>query len=224
MTERAVGEDPVKILAISAGLGTPSATRMLVDKLAAAVRGQLPAVAAAQPVEIVEVREIATDLLSAQLGHLMPAGLRQLQQRIHRADALIAVAPVHNGQPAALFSLLFEVLDEATLRDKPVLLGATGGTARHSLVIDRAMLPMLHYLHALVAPISIFAATDDWAGDSLDRRAQQAAASLLRLVPGTITTARGSASPPPQEPRVTEGNDFESMLRRVAQGRRAAGG
>ena len=45
-----------------------------------------------------------------------------------------------------------------------MLLGATGGTARHSLALEHALRPMFTYLHAVVAPTSVFAATEDWAG------------------------------------------------------------
>ena len=48
------------------------------------------------------------------------------------------------------------------MRGRPVLMGATGGTARHSLAIDNAMLPMFFYLKATVAATAVFAATDDW--------------------------------------------------------------
>ena len=46
----------------------------------------------------------------------------------------------------------------------PVLLGATGGTARHSLALEYSMRPLFTYLHADVARTSVFAATDDWSG------------------------------------------------------------
>lgn len=34
----------------------------------------------------------------------------------------------------------------------PVLIAATGGTERHSLVLDHALRPMFCHLHAVVAP------------------------------------------------------------------------
>ena len=67
-----------------------------------------------------------------------------------------------------------------------MLLGATGGTARHSLVLEHALRPVFTYLRAVVVPTSVFAATDDWAGDA---RAGAAARP---------DRARGAASSPPR--------------------------
>ena len=50
------------------------------------------------------------------------------------------------------------------LTDLPVLLGATGGTPRHSLAIDYAMRPLFTYLHAIPVTTGVFAATSDWGG------------------------------------------------------------
>nr|NLD41199.1 NADPH-dependent FMN reductase [Actinomycetales bacterium] len=48
------------------------------------------------------------------------------------------------------------------LRGTPVLIGATGGTPRHSLALDYAVRPMLSYLKAEVLTTTVFAATEDW--------------------------------------------------------------
>jgi FMN reductase len=47
-------------------------------------------------------------------------------------------------------------------------MGATGGTARHSLALEHAMRPMFSYLHAVVMPTAVFAAPEDWSGGSAD--------------------------------------------------------
>ena len=54
------------------------------------------------------------------------------------------------------------------MRDKPVLIAATGGTARHSLALEHALRPMFTYLHGVVVPTAVFAATEDWAGGTVD--------------------------------------------------------
>ena len=72
------------------------------------------------------------------------------------ADGVIAVTPVFNGSYSGLFKLFFDALDEGAMQGRPVLLAATGGTARHSLVIEHAMLPLFYYLKALVATHPVF--------------------------------------------------------------------
>jgi len=45
--------------------------------------------------------------------------------------------------------LFFDVLPEETLSEMPVLIAATGGTERHSLVLEHALRPMFSYLDFL---------------------------------------------------------------------------
>ena len=78
------------------------------------------------------------------------------------------------------------VLPEETLTDMPVLIGATGGTDRHSLVLEHAMRPMFSYLHAVVSPTAVYASTDDFGASggqgSLGRRINKAGADFVRLL------------------------------------------
>ena len=80
------------------------------------------------------------------------------------ADGLIAVTPIFTTCYCGLFKSFFDVLDTDALAGMPVLIGATAGTARHSLALDYALRPMFTYLHAVVVPTGVFAATEDWAG------------------------------------------------------------
>jgi FMN reductase len=92
-----------------------------------------------------------------------------------------------------------------------VLLGATAGTARHSLVIEHAMRPLFAYLHATPAPTGVFAASKDWAGAGgvdaeLARRIDRAAGELADLVADRPAQKR-SADPFADVP------SFEELLR-----------
>jgi FMN reductase len=74
------------------------------------------------------------------------------------------VTPVFNASYGGLFKSFVDALPDTALTDKPVLIAATGGTARHSLALEHAMRPLFTYLRALVVPTSVFAAPEDWAG------------------------------------------------------------
>jgi FMN reductase len=82
--------------------------------------------------------------------------------------------------------MFFDVVGDTALADKPVLVGATGGTARHSLALEHAMRPLFTYLRSVVVPTSVFAASEDWAGpdaeDGLRERIERAAAELAAEV------------------------------------------
>ncbi|MSS46225.1 hypothetical protein FYJ43_09365 [Cutibacterium sp. WCA-380-WT-3A] len=181
----------MKIIAISAGLGQPSSTRMLVDRLGAQITQELPDA----EIEIIEVRDLGHDLLNAEFTGVRSASVTQALDSIAQADGVVAVAPVYNAHAAAVFHLLFEVLDEGVLEGKRVLVGATGGTARHSLVMDRDVVASLHYHHALVSPVSVFAATEDWGNPSaLDRRIERSARTFVRMLTGWSGAAEPDAT------------------------------
>lgn len=171
----------MKLVVITGGSSNPSSTKLLGDRLAAATVEAL-----GKTVEVVhlELRELASDLAHAYVTHLPSARLREAFEAVGTASGVIAVTPTMNGSFSGLFKLFFDVLDEGVLRGRPVLLAATGGTARHSLVIDQAMLPMFFHLKANVVPTSVFAATDDWgdAESGLPRRVEQAGRDLAEVM------------------------------------------
>ena len=51
---------------------------------------------------------------------------------------------------SGLFKSFFDVVDPQSLAGNPVLMAATGGSARHSLVLEHAMRPLFAYLKAIV--------------------------------------------------------------------------
>ncbi|MGA8462004.1 MAG: NAD(P)H-dependent oxidoreductase, partial [Streptosporangiaceae bacterium] len=83
---------------------------------------------------------------------------------------------------SGLFISFFHALDNDLIIAKPVVLAATAGTARHSLVADDQMRPMFAYLRALTAPTSVFAAPEDWGDPELNKRIDRAALELVLLM------------------------------------------
>ena len=98
---------------------------------------------------------------------------------------IVTVAPVYKVAPVGLHTLFWQLIDEKALANKPVLIGSTGGTPRHSLAGETVLRPMLSYLKGIVVPTTIFAATDDWGsiegGRSLNARIAQASEELIGL-------------------------------------------
>lgn len=183
------------IVVISAGVSQPSSTRLLADRLAQAASDELAARGRTAAVRVVEVRELAHDVVNMTLtGYAAPL-LADAQAAIAAADAVIAVTPVFTAGPAGLFKSFIDVLGTTALRDTPVLLGATGGTPRHSLVLEYAVRPVFTYLHADVVTTAVFAATDDWADEGDDAapladRIRRAAAELAERVAAKAPTQR----------------------------------
>ena len=141
-----------RLTVLTAGITEPSSTRLLADRLSEAVVRSLPGGNA--EVEVIEVRDIAHDLTNNVLTGFASPALQERLDAIVDADALIVSTPIYSASYSGLFKMLIDVLPSESLRGKPVLLGATGGTARHSLAIDHALRPLFAYLGALVAPVA----------------------------------------------------------------------
>lgn len=185
------------IVVVSGGLSQPSSTRMLADRLAEATVADLAARGIDTVVEVVELRGLAHDVVDMTLTGYARPDLAAAQSALAGADGVIAVTPVFAASYAGLFKSFVDVLDPEALRGTPVLLGATGGTARHSLALEHAARPLFAYLHADVVPTSVFAATDDWADAGSDdvkplpARIARAAAELAQRVAAREPVQRG---------------------------------
>lgn len=199
------------IAVVSAGLSEPSSTRLLADRLAASA---VAAVSADQPggtvdVRHVELRPIAHEIVDAMLTGFAAPGLAAAQRTVLEADALVFVTPVFTAGVSGLAKSFLDVLDKDGVTDLPVLLAATGGTARHSLAIDHALRPVFAYLRAAVVPTGVFAATDDWGSEAdaaaLDARIRRAGVDLAWAI-------RASRRSPQQADVLAAPTDFASLL------------
>ncbi|HYH26255.1 MAG TPA: FMN reductase [Blastococcus sp.] len=196
---------------VSAGLGVPSSTRLLADRLTASTVDALRERGVPATVEVVELRQHARSLADNLLTGFPDEGLRGAVDAVVGADGLIAVTPIFSASYSGLFKTFFDVLDKDALAGKPVLMGATAGTARHSLALEHAMRPLFAYLRATVAPTAVFAASEDWAGantgdPALTGRVRRAAEELADLVAGRPPTA-------PVDPFADPTTSFEDLLR-----------
>jgi FMN reductase len=172
----------VRTLAVvSAGLREPSSTRLLADRLAAATVAALDQEVV---VEVVELREHGHDLVNNLLTGFPSGALRAAVDTVAKADGLIVVTPIFNASYSGLFKMFFDVLDAGSLVGKPVLVAATGGTARHSLALEHALRPLFAYLRSIVVPTAVFAASEDWSSAELSGRIDRGAAELAGLIAG----------------------------------------
>ncbi len=161
---------------------------------------------------MIELRDLAHLITDNQLTGFPTGALSEAVRRVAEADAVIAVTPVFSASYSGIFKSFFDVLEDATLEGKPVLLAATAGTARHSLVLDFAMRPLFAYLRADVVPTGVFAASSDFgsgsgstdSGGSLSARIERAAGELADKVLRRGTTL-------PDDP-FTHPTPFEDLL------------
>ena len=206
-----------QIVVVQAGLGQPSTTRLLAERLAIATQDALLERGDEADVTFVDLREHAHDLANTLLTGFATGGLRLALDAVRDADAVIAVTPVFQASYSGLFKTFVDVLDDSALRGTPVLMAATAGTARHSLVLEHAMRPMFSYLKAVTVPTGVFAASEDWGtGGTVDAglssRITVAAGELADLVTGGA--APGSASRAARVDEFADPVPFEELLAR----------
>ncbi|WP_440064391.1 FMN reductase [Streptosporangium sp. OZ121] len=175
------------IAVVAAGLRQPSSTRLLADRLASATRRELERLGAEVDLETIEVRDHGHDLVNNLIVGYPSEELERVLRKVARADGLIAVTPTFTTSYNGLFKMFVDVLDDTALIGKPVLIAATGGTARHSLVLEHGLRPLFSYLRAVVVPTGVFAGPEDWgaaegAEEPLARRVDRAAVELAREV------------------------------------------
>ena len=199
------------LVVVTAGLSVPSSSRLLADRLAAAVERHLREAGLEPGVDVIELREHAIDLTNQMLTGFPTPSLQTAFDSVLGADGIIAVAPIFSGSYNGLFKMFFDGIDRDGFRAKPVLIAATGGTARHSLAIDHVLRPLFAYLRAAVVPTGVYAATEDWGkgavamDGNLVGRIERAASELAAV----MATVR--SSPPRDE--FTDPVPFEDLLR-----------
>lgn len=187
----------MRLVVVSAGLSVPSSTRLLGDRLAAAVvaqaDGDVADVGVADvgvevvdvahvDVEVVELRDLAVEIAHHFTNGFPGRALSAAIDAVTSADGLIVVTPVFSASYSGLFKSFFDVIEKDALAGMPVLVAATGGTARHSLVLEHALRPLFAYLHAVVVPTGVYAASEDWGAEGLDGRIARAARELAALM------------------------------------------
>jgi FMN reductase len=177
-----------RLAVVTAGIGQPSSSRLLADRLAGVTVDALRERRIDADVTVIEARELAHELVDNLLTGFPSPRLRAAIDSVTGADGMIAVTPIFSASYSGLFKTFFDVLDMDALRGTPVALGATGGSERHSLALDHALRPLFAYLGAAPVPTGVFAATDDWgdpdAAAGLARRIRREGLQLAEAIDG----------------------------------------
>lgn len=207
------------LVVVSAGMSTPSSTRLLADTLTSAATNALAGSDGMDDTNVItiELRDLAHQLTDHLLTGFPGDELEAAIEAVQQSDGIIAVTPVFSASYSGLFKTFFDVLEEGMLDGKPVLIAATAGTARHSLVLDHALRPLFSHLHTVVVPTGVFAATEDFGDSGLDRRAARAAAELAALMGKAPTREQNPAPRRTFEDQFENPTPFEELLRQASR-------
>lgn len=185
-----------RIVVISGGLGTPSSTRVLGDDIADRLREALAMRGETMELVVVELRELAHGIVDAMLTGFPVGALADAVEEVAAADALVVVSPTFSASMSGLVKSFFDILEPDTLRGKPVLMAATGGTERHSLMLDFAMRPLFSYLGAVPVRTAVFAATSDFGGPGVTGLGRRVTAAAEELADALVAAPQRSTGAP----------------------------
>lgn len=217
-----------EIVLVSAGVGTPSSTTTLATQIGEGVRRAAARRGRAERVSLIALRDLSADLGTFNGTGRLTEELRSALDRVARARAVVAATPVYKGAMSGLFKSFWDAAPDDVAVGKPVILAATAGTPRHSLVPDSQMRELFAYLRALPLPTSVFAATDDLAAPGLLQgridRASEELALLLELDPSgslrtQMLTSRNHDDVRGQVDRGGDSFEMDTYLMRLATGR-----
>ncbi|GBU17307.1 MULTISPECIES: FMN reductase [Methylobacterium] len=171
-----------RLVGFSANIQRPSRTRTLVETIA----GQAGAEAGAE-IRLFDLLDAGTGLGAAWSREALPLPARRVVEAIEEADALVVGSPVYKGGVTGLFKHLFDLVEPTRLAGKPVAIAATGGGARHALVVEHALRPLFGFFGALQVPTAVYASDADFVDGRLVEpgvadRAGQAATELAALL------------------------------------------
>jgi FMN reductase len=170
------------IAVISAGVSDPSSTRMLADRIARRAVNALRDKGTEATVTIVDLAPIAKEIAQALVVGFPGEKVRDAINKLATADAIIAATPIYKAGISGLFKSFADLVDDDLLIAKPVILAATGGTARHAMVVDDHLRPLFAFLRAIPVPTSLYAAPEDWGSADLGKRITRAATELALLL------------------------------------------
>jgi FMN reductase len=130
-----------------------------------------------------------------------PADLKALIEAITEADALIVGSPVYKGTYTGLFKHLFDLIEPKALKDKPIVLTATGGSERHALVLDHGLRPLFAFFSADILATGLYATEADFTDyrpssatilSRIDRTVQELGWRLLSSRPEPLRASAAS--------------------------------
>ena len=145
------------VVGLSGNLTRPSKTKAFVSHIAGEVASR-----AGAALGVFDIEDLGPSFpLAKKLDDLDPAA-RAIVDQLLGADVLVVGSPTFKGSYTGLFKHFFDLLDPSSLRGKPVILAATGGGERHSLVVEHQLRPLFGFFEALTLPTGVYATDKDF--------------------------------------------------------------
>ena len=162
----------VRVTVVNGSYNTNSTTGRLADAIVQALLEQCAPHEVALEVTTVTLIELAADmfarLTSDWSAQSTSHALQGAMASVTNADLLLVASPIYKASYTGLFKVFFDLLGPNSLREKPVLVCASGGSDEHRLALDSEMRVLFSFFCAQVLPVGVYSrAVDFLEGGSL---------------------------------------------------------
>jgi FMN reductase len=173
-----------RIVGFSGNLTRPSKTKSFVEHIATEAGAQF----GASP-SVYDIADLGPSFPAARWPKELDDQASGIIAELKQADLLVVGTPTFKGSYTGLFKHFFDLLDPSDLRGKPVILVATGGGDRHSLIVEHQLRPLFGFFEAFSLPTAIYASDRDFTDGSISNpairnRATQAVSEAVLAVSG----------------------------------------
>lgn len=153
---------PLNIVTVNGSYSSPGKTEVLLELIVEEFQKHHEAT-----VLRVAVGNLGPGFTNALSRDQVSMEVEEKLRAVENADLVIVGTPVFRGSYTGLFKHFFDLLEQYSLSNKSVLLSATGGSDRHTLVIDQVLRPLFGFMQAAIAPVGLYASSGDFAGTTL---------------------------------------------------------
>ncbi|MGN6127701.1 MAG: FMN reductase [Humibacter sp.] len=155
--------EPLRVFAVSGRLHNPSKTDVLIDEILRQLGEELDVSS-----HVIRITDVGPQFAGVLNRKELPRSVEDELRRVETADLLVVASPVYRASFTGLFKHFFDFVDQYALVDTPVLLGATGGSERHSLIVEHQLRPLFGFFQALTLPVGVYAHESDFDGYRID--------------------------------------------------------
>ncbi|MDR6758136.1 FMN reductase [Mycoplana sp. BE70] len=175
----------VRVVGIAGSFNQPSKTRSLVHHLA-----DLAASRYGFSQTVYDLNDVGPSLGSALWRSDLDARAKAILDDIVSSDVLVIGSPTYKGSYPGLFKHLIDLIDPHELKSKPVIITATGGGDRHTLMVEHQLRPLFGFFMAHTLPTAIYASDRDFSdynvtSEALGKRIDEAVSELGAFFPLT---------------------------------------
>lgn len=177
-----MGESIMKIVALAGSIiGSKTKTAMI--KVREMIENKYPE----HEVTLLDLADYTLDFSDGRNYFEYDGDTKYVTETIMGADAIIIGTPTFQASIPATLKNIFDLLPVSALRDKVVSVVVTAGTAKHYLMAEQQLKPILSYMKAHIVPSYVFIEEKDFLRKEIVN--DDVLFRLERLIEDTVLTS-----------------------------------